>query len=51
MIKGVAQYWLSMLVPDEHFKDGSLVAVPCNSPEHGPTVRQVPGHLNQLALC
>ncbi|KXG52199.1 Six-hairpin glycosidase [Penicillium griseofulvum] len=37
MIKGVAQYWLSMLVPDEHFKDGSLVAVPCNSPEHGPT--------------
>ncbi|KAJ5780207.1 Six-hairpin glycosidase [Penicillium paradoxum] len=37
MIKGVAEFWLSMLTPDEHFKDGSLVAVPCNSPEHGPT--------------
>ncbi|KAJ5371889.1 Six-hairpin glycosidase [Penicillium concentricum] len=37
MIKGVAQYWLSMLTSDEYFKDGSLVAVPCNSPEHGPT--------------
>ncbi|OQE36945.1 hypothetical protein PENCOP_c011G05187 [Penicillium coprophilum] len=37
MIKGVAQYWLSMLTSDEYFKDGSLVAAPCNSPEHGPT--------------
>ncbi|OQE07116.1 hypothetical protein PENVUL_c015G05694 [Penicillium vulpinum] len=37
MIKGVAQYWLSMLTTDEYFKDGSLVAIPCNSPEHGST--------------
>ncbi|CCO35335.1 hypothetical protein BN14_09452 [Rhizoctonia solani AG-1 IB] len=33
MLKGVASFWLDHLVEDEHFKDDTLVAVPCNSPE------------------
>ena len=39
ILKGTAQFWLSQLVQDEYFKDGTLVVNPCNSPEHGPTVR------------
>lgn len=38
LMKGCAQFWLSMLVEDEYFKDGTLVANPCNSPEQDPTV-------------
>ena len=38
ILKPVAQFWLDMLVQDEYFKDGTLVANPCNSPEQGPTV-------------
>jgi hypothetical protein len=38
LMKGVASFWVDLLVPDEYFKDGTLVANPCNSPEHGPTV-------------
>lgn len=38
LLKGIAEFWLDMLVEDEYFKDGSLVANPCNSPEQGPTV-------------
>ncbi|CAE7084096.1 unnamed protein product [Rhizoctonia solani] len=33
LLKGVASFWLDHLVEDGHFKDGTLVAVPCNSPE------------------
>ncbi|KAF9892971.1 hypothetical protein FE257_000563 [Aspergillus nanangensis] len=37
LLKGAAQFWLSQLVRDEHFDDGTWVVNPCNSPEHGPT--------------
>lgn len=37
LIKGVAEFWLSQLQPDDFFNDGTLVVNPCNSPEHGPT--------------
>ena len=37
ILKGVAAFWLSQLQPDTYFNDGTLVAAPCNSPEHGPT--------------
>ncbi|GIK01368.1 hypothetical protein Aspvir_005402 [Aspergillus viridinutans] len=37
ILKGAAQFWLSQLVQDEHFNDGTWVVNPCNSPEHGPT--------------
>lgn len=37
IIKGTAQFWLSQLVEDKYFNDGTLVVNPCNSPEHGPT--------------
>ncbi|KAJ3495328.1 hypothetical protein NLG97_g3472 [Lecanicillium saksenae] len=37
LIKGIAEFWLDLLVEDKHFNDGTLVANPCNSPEHGPT--------------
>lgn len=37
LLKGVAEFWLSQLQPDEFLHDGSFVVNPCNSPEHGPT--------------
>ncbi|KAH7033636.1 Six-hairpin glycosidase-like protein [Microdochium trichocladiopsis] len=37
LIKGVAQFWLSQLQDDAFTGDGTLVANPCNSPEHGGT--------------
>ncbi|QRW25627.1 glycoside hydrolase family 95 protein [Rhizoctonia solani] len=37
ILKGVATFWLDHLVKDEYFKDGTLVAVPCNSPEQAIT--------------
>ena len=37
LMKGIAQFWLSQLQPDDYFHDGTLVVNPCNSPEHGPT--------------
>ncbi|KAF2122878.1 glycoside hydrolase family 95 protein-like protein [Lophiotrema nucula] len=37
LLKGVAEFWLSQLLEDDYWKDGSLVVNPCNSPEHGPT--------------
>ncbi|KAF7171884.1 hypothetical protein CNMCM6106_006238 [Aspergillus hiratsukae] len=37
ILKGAAQFWLSQLVQDEYFNDGTWVVNPCNSPEHGPT--------------
>ncbi|PWI65278.1 hypothetical protein PCL_07201 [Purpureocillium lilacinum] len=37
LMKGVAEFWLDVLVQDQYFKDGTLVANPCNSPEQGPT--------------
>jgi hypothetical protein len=39
-MKAVAEYWIHEMVPDLYWKDGTLVAAPCNSPEHGWTVRQ-----------
>ncbi|KAJ1300892.1 hypothetical protein OPQ81_003318 [Rhizoctonia solani] len=33
LLKGVALFWLDHLIEDRHFKDGSLVTAPCNSPE------------------
>jgi hypothetical protein len=38
LLKGVAEYWIHELVPDQYFNDSTLVAAPCNSPEHGWTV-------------
>jgi hypothetical protein len=40
LMKAVAEYWIHEMVPDLYWKDGTLVAAPCNSPEHGWTVRQ-----------
>ena len=40
LMKGVTEFWLDVLVQDQYFKDGTLVANPCNSPEQGPTVRR-----------
>ena len=34
--KGIAQFQLSKLIPDEHFNDTTLVVAPCNSPEQAP---------------
>lgn len=45
LMKGVASFWMDLLVQDDYFKDGTLVANPCNSPEHGPTVGQSPNSL------
>ncbi|KAK0199846.1 glycoside hydrolase family 95 protein [Desarmillaria ectypa] len=36
LIKGVAGFHLDKLIEDEHFKDGTLVVAPCNSPEQEP---------------
>jgi alpha-L-fucosidase 2 len=36
-IRGVAEFWVDQLQDDRFSKDGTLVAVPCNVPEHGPT--------------
>lgn len=41
IIKGTAQFWLSQLVEDEYFNDGSFVVNPCNSPEQGNTVSPI----------
>jgi alpha-L-fucosidase 2 len=38
LLKGVVQFWLSTLVEDEYFKDGTLVSNPCYSAEHGNAV-------------
>jgi alpha-L-fucosidase 2 len=37
LMKGIGQFWISQLQPDQFFNDGTLVVNPCNSPEHGPT--------------
>ncbi len=34
--QGVARFHLEKLIPDEYFKDGTLVVAPCNSPEQVP---------------
>jgi hypothetical protein len=49
LMKGVASFWIDLLVQDDYFKDGTLVANPCNSPEHGPTV-QSPNSLLMLGV-
>ncbi|KIK57466.1 glycoside hydrolase family 95 protein [Collybiopsis luxurians FD-317 M1] len=36
LLKGVASFHLDKLIQDEHFKDGTLVVAPCNSPEQIP---------------
>ncbi|KZS94142.1 glycoside hydrolase family 95 protein [Sistotremastrum niveocremeum HHB9708] len=36
LLKGVAQFHLDLLVPDQKFNDGTLVTAPCNSPEQSP---------------
>ncbi|KAF8315453.1 hypothetical protein DL93DRAFT_2166815 [Clavulina sp. PMI_390] len=36
LLKGIAQFHLGKLIPDEHFKDSTLVVAPCNSPEQPP---------------
>ena len=36
LLKGNALFWLEYLQPDTYFNDGTLVAAPCTSPEHGP---------------
>lgn len=38
-MKSIAEYWIHEMVPDLYSNDGTLVAAPCNSPEHGWTVR------------
>jgi alpha-L-fucosidase 2 len=37
LMKGIGQFWISQLQPDQFFNDGTLVINPCNSSEHGPT--------------
>ncbi|KYK60821.1 putative glycoside hydrolase family 95 protein [Drechmeria coniospora] len=37
LMRDVSKFWLSQLQEDKYSKDGSLVANPCTSPEHGPT--------------
>jgi alpha-L-fucosidase 2 len=39
LMKSIAEYWIHEMVPDLYSNDGTLVAAPCNSPEHGWTVR------------
>ena len=34
--QGIAEFWLQNLLEDDYFKDGTLVIVPCNSPEQVP---------------
>ncbi|CAE6531252.1 unnamed protein product [Rhizoctonia solani] len=41
MIKAVASFWVNHLVEDKYFNDGTLVAVPCNSPEQPITTLEV----------
>jgi alpha-L-fucosidase 2 len=36
LLKGVTLFHLDKLVPDEHWNDGTLITVPCNSPEQVP---------------
>lgn len=36
LLKGIAGFHLDKLITDDHFKDGSLVTAPCNSPEQAP---------------
>ncbi|EMD36191.1 glycoside hydrolase family 95 protein [Gelatoporia subvermispora B] len=36
LLKGVAQFHLQKLIPDERFNDSTLVVNPCNSPEQVP---------------
>lgn len=50
LMKGVASFWMDLLVQDDYFKDGTLVANPCNSPEHGPTVGSNPSSLCMLRV-
>lgn len=47
MLKGVAEFWLSQLQLDKSSGDQTLVAIPCNSPEHGPTTFSC-SHYQQL---
>lgn len=49
ILKGTAEFWLSQLVEDTYFNDSTWVANPCNSPEHGPTVR-MPNHIVEIVL-
>ncbi|TFA99904.1 putative alpha-fucosidase A [Trichoderma ghanense] len=35
LMKSIAEYWIHEMVPDLYSNDGTLVAAPCNSPEHG----------------
>lgn len=37
LIKGVAEFFLSTLLEDKYYNDGTLVVNPCNSPEQPPT--------------
>lgn len=37
LLRAVASFWTSQLREDLFSRDGTLVAVPCNSPEQGPT--------------
>jgi alpha-L-fucosidase 2 len=37
MMREVASFWVTQLVQDRYSKDNTLVAIPCNSPEKGPT--------------
>lgn len=41
-LQGVASFHLDKLIADEHFKDGSLVTNPCNSPEQLPITLGMP---------
>ncbi|KAL9050795.1 MAG: hypothetical protein Q9162_006416 [Coniocarpon cinnabarinum] len=36
LLKSIALFWLEYLQKDTYFNDNTLVAAPCNSPEHGP---------------
>jgi alpha-L-fucosidase 2 len=37
LMREVAAFWVTQLAPDKYSRDNTIVAVPCNSPEKGPT--------------
>ncbi|KAJ3802095.1 glycoside hydrolase family 95 protein [Lentinula aff. detonsa] len=47
LLKSVTSFHLDKLIPDEHFKDGTLVVAPCNSPEQVP-ITLACAHAQQL---
>jgi alpha-L-fucosidase 2 len=50
ILKGTAEFWVSQLVEDTYFNDGTWVANSCNSPEVDPTVSSASHSIKILSL-